>query len=150
MSHYQILKKALNENSNYKYICIFEDDICIENDLLSNLSKCFNYIENNNIDFDILFLSSNLSDKNDAIKINDNLLKLEKGLTTTAQIFKYDNLVKIINAIEKSDAEIDNTYRDYLENKYCLYPMSVYQKDSYSDITNENANYGSFHKKFIY
>jgi len=150
MSHYQILKKALSENSNYKYICIFEDDIGIENDLLNNLSKCLNYIENSNIDFDILFLSSNLSDKDDAIKISDNLLKLEKGLTTTAQIFKYDNLVKIINTIEKSDTEIDNTYRDYLENKYCLYPMSVYQKDSYSDITNKNANYGSFHKKFIY
>ena len=150
MSHYEILKKALNENNNYKYICIFEDDIGIENDLLSNLSKCLNYIESNNIYFDILFLSSNLSDKNDAFKISNNLIKLKKGLTTTAQIFKYDNLVKIINAIEKSDAEIDNTYRDYLENKYCLYPMSVYQKDFYSDITNQNASYGNFHKKFIY
>jgi hypothetical protein len=91
MSHYQILKKALNENSNYKYICIFEDDVGIENDLLDNLSKCLNYIEKNYIDFDILFLSSNLSNKNDAIKINNNLLKLEKGLTTTGQIFKYNN-----------------------------------------------------------
>ena len=91
-----------------------------------------------------------LSEEENPTEIYNNLIKLKKGLTTTAQIFKYDNLVKIINAIEKSDAEIDNTYRDYLENKYCLYPMSVYQKDFYSDITNQNASYGNFHKKFIY
>ena len=49
-----------------------------------------------------------------------------------------------------SDIEIDNTYNKYLANKYCVYPMCVYQKESYSDINKEIINYGWFHKKFSY
>ena len=82
--------------------------------------------------------------------IDNNILKLNKCLTTTAQLFKRKNLEKIINIIENSDVEIDNTYDNFIENKYCLYPMCVYQRKSYSDINNEVTDYGNFHKKFIY
>jgi DNA polymerase III gamma/tau subunit len=102
------------------------------------------------IDWNILFLSSNLKNKEDAYKVNNNILKLNKCLTTTAQLFKRKNLEKIINIIENSDIEIDNTYDMFLENKYCLYPMCVYQRMSYSDINNKIIDYGHFHKKFIY
>jgi GR25 family glycosyltransferase involved in LPS biosynthesis len=150
LSHYYILKKALLENNDQKYICIFEDDIVFEYDALNNLYNSIEYIEKNNIDFDILFFSTHLNEKEDAVKIGDYLLKLNKGLTTTAQIFQTSKLEKIIKKIEKSDAEIDNAYRDFLENKYCIYPMCVYQRNSYSDIGDKDSDYGFFHKKFIY
>lgn len=150
MSHYQVLKKALLENKNYEYICILEDDVVFEENTKKYLINALDYIKVNAIDIDILFFSSNLSCKSDAEKISNNLLKLNKCLQTTAQIFKYSKLEKIINIIENSDAEIDNTYQDYLSNKYCIYPMCVYQKQDHSDIINDYVNYEDLHKKFTY
>jgi GR25 family glycosyltransferase involved in LPS biosynthesis len=150
ISHYEVLIKALNDDKNYEYICILEDDIEFENNAAEYLSKSLLYIEENKINFDILFLTSNLGKKEDANKVNDNLLKLIKGLTTTGQIFKYSNLGNIIDIIKSSDAEIDNTYQDYLQNKYCVYPMCAYQKKFYSDILESDIDYGNFHKKFFY
>ena len=148
LSHYNICKKALLEASNYEYICILEDDVMFEEYIQKYLLKSIKCIEENNIDFDILFLASNLGSKEDAIKIHENLLRLYKGLTTTGQIFKYNKLEKIINIIENSDSEIDNTYRDFCDNKLCIYPMCVYQNNFRSDILNSESDYGNFHKKF--
>jgi hypothetical protein len=86
----------------------------------------------------------------DAVKITDNLLKIKKGLTTTAQLFKRTSLEMVINIIESSDTEIDNTYNDLLEDKYCVYPMCVYQRESYSDINKNICDYGNFHRKYFY
>ena len=149
MSHYNILKKALNNDNLYKYICIFEDDIYFESDTIINLSNAINYIEDNNIDFDIFYLGVNLNKENDAELIHNNILKINYSLTTTAQIFKYDRLHKIIKLIENSKNEIDNTY-NLLEKKYCLYPMGVHQRKSYSNILSSIKDYGDFNNKFYY
>ena len=98
----------------------------------------------------ILYLSSNLKKKDVAIKVNPNVLKIKKGLTTTAQIFQKSKIEKIIDYIKISDKEIDNTYDDYLKEKYCVYPMCAYQKKSFSDILCNETDYGEYHKKFIY
>jgi GR25 family glycosyltransferase involved in LPS biosynthesis len=150
MSHYEVLKKSLTNDSSYKYICILEDDVSFEGDVLLYLNNALKYIENNSIDMDILFFASNINFKDDAIKIDNNLLKLNKGLQTTAQLFKYNKLEKIINTIENSYSEIDNTYMELLNNRYCINPMCVYQKNFYSDILNKDTNYGDIHKKFTY
>jgi GR25 family glycosyltransferase involved in LPS biosynthesis len=149
MSHYNILKQSLNKDKSYKYICIFEDDIYFENDIILNLSKSINYIEDNKIDFDIFYLGVNLNKENDAVLVHNNLLKINYGLTTTAQIFKYDKLDKIIKLIENSNDEIDNTY-NLLGKKYCLYPMGVHQRKSYSNILSSIQDYGLYNKKFYY
>ena len=78
------------------------------------------------------------------MKIDHNLLKINKGLTTTAQIFSKNNIKNIIEVIENSDLEIDNTYNDFLKEKYCVYPMCVYQKESYSDINKQIIDYGNY------
>ena len=106
------------------------------------------YLKDKN--WDILYLSSNLKKKDDAIKVNPNVLKIKKGLTTTAQIFQKSKIEKIIDYIKISDKEIDNTYDDYLKEKYCVYPMCAYQKKSFSDILCNETDYGEYHKKFIY
>jgi len=150
LSHYNVLKKALLENADCKYILILEDDVCFDEFSYEYINLSIDYIEKNYIDFDILYLSVNLKNKNDAEKINDSLLKIKKGLTTTGQIFQYSKLQKIIKFIERSKTEIDNTYQDLLENKYCVYPMCVYQKNFYSDINSKNMDYGEFHRNFYY
>ena len=150
LSHYNVLKKALLENADCKYILILEDDVCFDEFSYEYINLSIDYIEKNYIDFDILYLSVNLKNKNDAEKIDDSLLKIKKGLTTTGQIFQYKKLEKIIKSIERSKTEIDNTYQDLLENKYCVYPMCVYQKNFYSDINSKNMEYGEFHRNFYY
>ena len=147
LSHYNLLKKALLENADYKYILILEDDVCFDEFSVHYINLSIEYIEKINIDFDILYLSVNLKNKEDAEKIDNSLLKIKKGLTTTGQIFQTKKLEKIIKSIERSKTEIDNTYQDMLENKYCVYPMCVYQKNFYSDINSKNMDYGEFHRK---
>ena len=129
---------------------ILEDDVVFEINTNIYINLALNNLINSKLDFDILYLSTNLKNKDDAILINNNLLKVENGLTTTALIFKTKNINKILTNIQSSDIEIDNTYNKYLTNKYCVYPMCVYQKESYSDINKCMSNYGFFHKKFNY
>ena len=145
LSHLEILRKSININE--EYILILEDDIVFEENAMEYLNLALLSLKD--INWDILFLATNLDKKNDAFKINNNLLKIHHGMTTTAQLFKKSNIPKIISIIEASDVEIDNTY-NILNNKYCVYPMCVYQIESYSDINNINVNYGNFHKKFNY
>jgi GR25 family glycosyltransferase involved in LPS biosynthesis len=148
MSHLEVLKKY--KDCNEEYIMILEDDVIFEENTIIYLNGALSNLNKGNFDFDILYLGINLKSKGDAELINNNLLSIENGLTTTAQIFKKSNIDKIINIIESSTIEIDNTYNKYLTNKYCVYPMCVYQKESYSDINKEVINYGWFHKKFSY
>jgi GR25 family glycosyltransferase involved in LPS biosynthesis len=146
MSHLEILKLGLK--SDYEYIMILEDDVVFENNSICYLNLALQSLQN--INWDILYLSINLKNYDDAEKVDNNLLKIKKGLTTTGQLFQKSKLKYIIELIEKSETEIDNTYSDLLENKYCVYPMCIYQRNSYSDINKKYMNYGKFHKKFIY
>ena len=146
LSHLEILKNSLLYEE--QYIMILEDDIVFENNTFIFLELALNNLKK--IDWDILYLTANIINEEDAIRVDTNLLYIKKSLTTTAQIFKKDKIKKIINIIENSDKEIDNTYSDLLENKYCVYPMCGYQRESWSDINKQKMNYGQFHKKFEY
>jgi GR25 family glycosyltransferase involved in LPS biosynthesis len=146
MSHLEILKKY--KNCEEDYIMIIEDDAIFEKNTLIYMSLALYSLKN--IDWNILFLSINLKKIEDAKRVGPNLLKINKGLTTTAQIFNKKNIENIIDIIEMSEIEIDNTYDQFIENKYCVYPMCVYQDKTYSDINKKVLDYGKFHKKFIY
>ena len=146
ISHLEVLKKYKDINNDY--LLILEDDVIFEENVIIYLNLALFSLKK--INWDILFLSTNLKEKNDAFKIDDNLLKINKGLTTTAQLFNKNNIEKMIEVIENSDLEIDNTYNNFLKEKYCVYPMCVYQKESYSDINKKIVDYGKFHKKFKY
>ena len=150
MSHYEILKKELIAKNDYEYLMILEDDCNFEENTIININLALNQLIEKNIDWDILYLSTNLKKKEDATKISNNLLKIKCGLTTTSQLFPINKLQKIIDIITNSNSEIDNTYNDLLNEKYCVYPMCVYQRRSFSDIQEMDLNYGHFHNKFIY
>lgn len=147
MSHLEVLKKALEFDNNTKYILIIEDDAIFENYNEQHILNALNYLSN--VEWDIFYLSVNLLNKEDAYKVSENVLKINKGLTTVAQLFQVNKIQKIIDLIENSEEEIDNTY-NLLENKYCLYPMCVYQDSSYSNINNMVTDYGKYHLKYTY
>lgn len=146
LSHYHVLKKAYNEIINkQQYVCVLEDDVSFHENIWNNLNNVIQYTEKNNVDFDILYLGVSLGKnptKNDYEIINSKLIKLKnKSKTATAILFKKDKLKKILNIIENSNYEIDDVYQNELKNRYSLYPMMAYQKQSYSDIMNKNVNY---------
>ena len=162
LSHYNLLRKISEMKNNYKYHVILEDDFLIldpENSII-RLEKVLNYIEDNDIDFNILYLGCNFSTRNDFEVINENLLKCNKGcgFTTHAMIFKKSNIDKIIKKIESSEKEIDNVYTQ-LEKRYVIFPMIAIQREDVSNIGSHKNNhllndnkifYGDFNKKFIY
>jgi GR25 family glycosyltransferase involved in LPS biosynthesis len=162
LSHYNLLKKINQMKNNYKYHLIFEDDFFIldtEKSII-RLGKVINYIEKNNIDFNILYLGCNFSNDNGFEIINENLLKCNKGygFTTHAMLFKKSNIDYILKKIENSEKEIDVVYTE-LEKRYVIFPMIAIQRNDVSNIGSHKNNYllkdnkifyGDFNKKFIY
>ena len=73
--------------------------------------------------------------------IYNNIKNLENDQINDIYVKK--SLINIL----KTNYKINN---DYLDEKYCIYPMCAYQRRSYSDIQEIELNYGHFHKKFIY
>jgi GR25 family glycosyltransferase involved in LPS biosynthesis len=152
ISHYKLIK-SLMENSS-KYTLILEDDAVLESNFYAYILNALYILQSNQLlyDFDLLYLGCNLNNKNDAKLIFPNLLKVEYPKTTTAYLINNHSTCKnkIINAIENSFNEIDNTYADsVLLNKYCIYPMIAYQKDFSSDIV-DDADYKYYHENFTY
>ena len=152
LSHYFVLKKALKEVKNEKYILILEDDISFKNDFVKNYFNSINYIEKNNIEFNILYGHSHLFnlEKKDVTLLHDNLIKLNdtcKSNSTGCYIIPTNKLKFIINFIENSEQEIDNTYRSLRQDKFYIYPMSAVQRDSYSDILDENVIHPDYNPK---
>lgn len=196
-SHYEIIKIA--KESGYKNVLIFEDDVYFTDDkeiIQSNIIKCFEQIEVNNIQPDFLYLGgyltappggTMLNSKPDNIdhtiyKINgnryvkndmkyhqyidDNLYELGGCKTTHAYIIFDSVYDKIINAFENINWDHPNTWHGdnrmsidfwYLSRihhatfddtgeigpreftPYGIYPCAAGQRESYSNIQNEQT-----------
>ncbi len=149
MSHYNSLKKFLDE-SDKKYLMLCEDDAFFEEDTIQRIYQSIQSLDNVDEEWDILYVGTHLLHKEDAEWVNEFLLRVKHGLTTTAQIFPRRKILEIIEKIEQSKKEIDNTYSELLDRKYCVYPMSVCQKKFRSDIVHHMCDYGDYHRKFDY
>ncbi len=149
MSHYNSLKKFLDE-SDKKYLMLCEDDAFFEDDTIQRIYQSIQSLEDVDEEWDILYVGTHLLHKEDAEWVNEFLLRVKHGLTTTAQIFPRRKILEIIKKIEQSKKEIDNTYSELLDRKYCVYPMSVCQKKFRSDIVHHMCDYGDYHRKFNY
>lgn len=136
-SHYKILQKLKDSEDNYSVI--LEDDCVLIDDYQIHLNKTLKYIEDNNIDFNILYLGCNLHSRNCIKVVDDVLLKcnLDKCFTTHSYLVKNSNIPRILEHIEKSDNEIDNTYTK-LDKRFITNPLLTYQRNSVSDIISNN------------
>ena len=144
LSHYNLLKSIKKNN---KYTLILEDDAVLEYNFLSYIFYALNNLIKNN--FDLLYLSCNLNNNSNSKIIKPNILKVDYPKTTTAYIVKNSNLNNIINTIENSNNEIDDSYASSNLCKLCIFPMICYQKDINSDIISNN-NYGYYHDKYYF
>lgn len=151
-SHYNLLKKL--KDSKDKYSVILEDDCVLVDDYQNHLNDTLKYIEENNIDFNILYLGCNLHSKKCVEVIDDVLLKcnLDKCFTTHSYLVKNSNIPIILEHIENSDNEIDNTYTK-LNNRFITNPLLTYQRKSVSDVTSDSKMpifYGYINQNFVF
>lgn len=160
LSHYNILKNFFTK-SNKKYLLVFEDDVVLDKNIKQNISTTINYIETNNILFNILYLSVNIhgpNPENKLIQVGENLLKIRlgHGNTTHAMIFNKYTVENVLKYIKNSKNEIDNVYKN-IQDRYVFNPMITYQKEGPSDIgeyreienkTSKGVFYGDFTKKY--
>ena len=147
ISHYELIKSLEFKETKHKYTLILEDDAVLENNFYAYLLHAFYFLQNN---FDLLYLGCNLNKKEEGKIVHSNILKVSNAKTTTAYLIQnsFENRNKILNAIEHSFNEIDNTYAENNNLlKYCIYPMIAYQKDFSSDIVSD-SNYQYYHDKF--
>ncbi len=138
MSHYNILKQFY-KNQESKYLLILEDDCVLPNNAIQNINNTLDEIEKNNILFNILYLSATIHSDQYTVccdKITNNLLKLKTscGNTTHGLIFSLETVLNVILILESSNDEIDNVYRHLVNNRYMIYPLIGYQRESISDI----------------
>ena len=138
LSHYNILKKFY-ENPESRYILVLEDDCILKTNTLDIIENSIQSIQDQNIVFNILYLSATIHhhEYHDYCeKINNVLLKIKNGWgnTTHAMIFDIKTVKNVIDILENSDNEVDDVYKNEVNNRYIVYPMTGYQRESVSDI----------------
>lgn len=139
LSHIKCLEEA--KKNNWSHVLILEDDI-----YFINKERCKNLIEKYiNHDYDVLFLGALIAD-NEYSKIDNNLLKINKAITSHSYIVKshyYDKLIEnmkegseLKNKNPNNEAYNIDTYwynLQIIDRWYCLKPIMCSQYDNYSD-----------------
>jgi hypothetical protein len=135
-SHYELLKKINQNSKEKKYHMILEDDCLFKNNIIDSLYKSIIYFEENNIDFNMIYLGSNIKTKNDFQYYNDLMIKCNIGgcFSTHAILHKVKNINNTLKIIENSKKEIDVTFLD-VNNRYVINPMIAIQRNDVSDIS---------------
>ena len=149
MSHLKCLEIA--KQNNWDHVLIVEDDILFLNPEL--FKNQFNKFFKNHDNFDVLLIAGNNMPPYQ--KIDDCCVKVCRCQTTTGYIVNkhyYDTLITNIkegirNLIQKPDQHVLYAIDKYwfkLQEKdewYLITPLSVTQREDYSDIEKRHTNY---------
>ncbi len=151
LSHLSLLNFA--KKNDLDHILIMEDDITFLNPYLfiENLNKLLEKYNN----FDVLLIAGN--NMGEYEKLDNNCVKISKCQTTTGYLVKkhyYDKLIKNIHEgitllcrdLNKLDFFAIDQYWESLQKIdkwYLLTPLTVIQKQDYSDIEGKIINYTS-------
>jgi GR25 family glycosyltransferase involved in LPS biosynthesis len=150
ISHIKCIELA--KQNNWPTVCICEDDVLFTNpDLLK--TNVFKFLQSD-IKWDVLLLGANISPP---FENHDFYLRVYNAQTTTAYIVNqsyYDILLKNFkdglellktNPYEKRLYAIDMYWkRLQQDNWFILYPLTVVQKATYSDIEDRFVDYGKY------
>jgi len=152
MSHLKCIENA--KKNNYEYVMICEDDIIFTNPklFLTQLNAFWNSPMNDKNLWDVILIAGNnmLPYK----PINNTCIQVYNCQTTTGYIVRkeyYDTLIqnykegiqKLIKEPTNNDYKIDK-YWFHLQRKdnwFLIIPLSVIQKEDYSDIEKKVTNF---------
>lgn len=151
MSHYKLLKMA--ETQELDHILILEDDIQFTNPLL--FVTQFNMFLQNHNEWDVVLIAGNNMGHFD--KIDDTCVRVFHCQTTTGYLIRkpyYHHLIKnieiglhhYIREPHNKDIYAIDQYWSNLQMAhtwYLIIPLSVTQREDYSDIEKRHTNYTS-------
>ena len=156
LSHLAIVEMA--KEKDLDYVVILEDDIqFLQPEKYNKMLIDFrNFIESNSLDYDVLLIATNILDKvNGVIPINNYIYRVGASYSATGYIVKkhyYDKIIAnykegirllIENPTVAGKYEIDVYWiRLQMADKWLvIYPRTVNQRESYSDIIKCVADY---------
>jgi len=158
ISHLKVIEMA--KQNNLEYVVVLEDDIQFTKpEKYNNMLIDFkNYFQSNNLDYDVLLISSNIFDKvNGVIPINDYIYQVKAAFVSTGYIVKkhyYDKIIAnykesikllIENPTIKCKYELDVRWINLqsVDKWYIIYPRTVNQRPSYSIIQDIFVDYSA-------
>jgi GR25 family glycosyltransferase involved in LPS biosynthesis len=148
MSHLKCVELAKKNNYDYLFIC--EDDLEFLNPEL--FLKQLNLFMNSPLNWDVVIVAGN--NMTPYTPISEYCIKVCYCQTTTGYIVKnhyYDTLInnykegitKLLKDQTNNDYKIDKYWFNLqrIHNWYLIIPLSIIQKEGYSDIERKNTNY---------
>jgi GR25 family glycosyltransferase involved in LPS biosynthesis len=149
MSHIRCLELA--KENNLPFVCIVEDDITFTNpDLFRSQLDSF---LSSSMDWDVLLLGTNMGPPFDK---EEGCLRVFNAQTTTGYIVKHHYYDTLLNSFKRSVGYLLTDYNVKMfaidiqwkqlqqrDRWYVLYPLTVIQKEDYSDIEKGIVNYSS-------
>ena len=141
LSHIECLEIAVK--NNYDHILVFEDDVLFLNPELFIIQ--FNKFVKTNNDWDVIFLGGN--NVAPYKEINETSIKVNKCQCAMAYLIKGQPYIKKV--LDNFKESITAGYPVDLywwelqqkDNWYLIIPLSVVQREDYSDIEKKNVNY---------
>ena len=159
LSHLAVIEMA--KAKNLDYVVIVEDDIqFLQPEKYNKMFIDFtNYVQSNNLDYDVLLIATNILDKvNGVIPINNYIHQVKASYSAAGYIVKkhyYDKIIAnyreglkllIENPTVSGKYEFDVYWINLqLVDKWLvIYPRTVNQRESYSDILNCITDYTKY------
>jgi len=151
MSHLKCLEIA--KQNNWPHLLIVEDDILFTNPALF-INKLNFFLSRHKNDFDVLLIAGN--NVPPYISIDESCVKISKCQTTTGYLVQshyYDTLMQNYREGIKNLMKYPDNHKFFAIDKYWLklqekdrwfliVPLSVIQRQDYSNIEKKNTNYG--------
>jgi GR25 family glycosyltransferase involved in LPS biosynthesis len=156
MSHITALNLALNNKSSGENVLICEDDLEIKD--MEYCNKMLKLLFENIKDWDVIMLGQNTSESSDTnIKTHsgEKIIKILDSQTCSGYLIKKSYIPKLLEIYENNMNMFlkTNVWGEYYtdqswkklqktDNWYSFSPSVAVQRPSYSDIVNQNVNYG--------
>ena len=151
MSHLKCIETA--KKNNYEYVMICEDDIEFLDPQLF-LSQLKLFLESN-IEWNVILVAGN--NMVPYLPVNDNCIKVMNCQTTTGYIVNKNYYDKLINNYKTGIQKLikdpsNNLYKidkywfslQRADNWYLIIPLSVIQREDYSDIEKKVTNFKKY------
>jgi GR25 family glycosyltransferase involved in LPS biosynthesis len=135
LSHHKIIENIMNNNLNYEYSVIFEDDVIFGKYLNNSINKIIIDLNSLNIDFDLIFLGNCSNNKGTNLINNIYYIDINNNCWGThALLINNKNIKKIYDLNCNITNEIDTHYASLLKNKklngFVIYPSLCLQNSN--------------------
>jgi GR25 family glycosyltransferase involved in LPS biosynthesis len=147
LSHSECLQRAKRENKN---VFIFEDDLKLVNNFEDVISQALDELVN--FEWDMFYLGANILKP--VYQVDKHLAQLSHGQSTVAYGVNVNFIDFLSSKIPSNKIiPIDMIYAELVvpyNNCYISYPMTVIQRDGYSDIEKQDVQYESYLERRFY